>query len=168
MTRQAQEAIRPIRMPFPYFSLDGTTDLAQFNQGPPWRLRRLVRIFGGQTPQVQDAFSPPGGTPVLGVELRALDAVGFTLVQSAPSPVILSVAKTNSSVVFTWSAVSGQKYQVMDSTNLAAQSWVNVGSVITASGTNASFTNTIGPDKQLGFYRVEVAWAVPAAMLSWA
>ena len=137
-----------------YFSLNGTTDLAQFNQDPSGDYGDWYSIFGGQVPEVQDAFSAAGASPVLGVELRALDAMGFTLVQATPKPVILSVVKTNGSVVFTWSAVSGQKYQVLDSTNLASQSWTNLGSSITASGTNVSFTNTVGPDKQR-FYRVE-------------
>ena len=139
-----------------YFSLNGTTDVAQFNQDPSGDYGDWYSIYGGQTPEVQDAFSIAGASPVLGAEARALDAIGFTLVQSVPQPVILSVVKTNSSVVFAWSAISGQKYQVLGSTNLASQTWTNIGSSITASGTNASFTNTIGPDKQR-FYRVEVS-----------
>jgi len=59
-----------------YFSLDGTTLLARFNQdeagdfGDWWSP-------GKQTPQVQDAFGTAGAAPVLGVELRVLDAVGY-------------------------------------------------------------------------------------------
>ncbi|MCW3096030.1 MAG: hypothetical protein JWL77_1648 [Chthonomonadaceae bacterium] len=59
-----------------YLSLDGTTDLARYNN---------VNNGGdygdyhtGGTPQVQDAFATPGAHPVLGVELRSLDAIGYT------------------------------------------------------------------------------------------
>jgi len=61
-----------------FLSLDGTTDLARYNN---------VNNGGdtgdyhtGGTPQVQDAFATPGAHPVLGVELRALDAIGYTRV----------------------------------------------------------------------------------------
>ena len=62
-----------------YFSIDGgTTDLARFNQnsggdyGDWWST-------GTHTPQVQDAFATPGANPTLGVELIALDVIGFDL-----------------------------------------------------------------------------------------
>jgi hypothetical protein len=70
-----------------FFSIDGTNDLAQFHlrgsdmgdfgdwetgQGP-----------GGSAPRVQDWSATPFVTPVLGVELRALDVIGYT---NAPEP----------------------------------------------------------------------------------
>ncbi len=66
-----------------FFSLDGTTDLAQFNQfqGGDFGDWLSSPVFPPQqtfpAPQVQDAFQTPGATPSLGVELRALDAIGF-------------------------------------------------------------------------------------------
>ena len=67
-----------------FFSIDGTTDLARFNQnstgdyGDWWST-------GPHTPQVQDAFATPGATPSLGsAELTALDVIGYTL--AAPEP----------------------------------------------------------------------------------
>jgi hypothetical protein len=59
-----------------YFSLDGTTDLARFNQTQGGDFGDWYSP-GGQTPQVQDAAGTPGATPVLDVELRVLDAIGF-------------------------------------------------------------------------------------------
>jgi len=65
-----------------YFSIDGTTDLARFNQdsrgdyGDWWSA-------GGQTPKVQDAVGTPGAQPNLGVELTGLDVIGYDL---APVP----------------------------------------------------------------------------------
>jgi hypothetical protein len=60
-----------------YFSLDGTTHLARFNQHAVGDFSDWYSYYGGQTPQVQDAYSTPGAAPVLGVELRALDAIGY-------------------------------------------------------------------------------------------
>ncbi len=61
-----------------YFSLDGITDLAQYNQEQGGDFSDWYSFFGDEIPQVQDAYSLPGVTPVLGVELRALDAVGYS------------------------------------------------------------------------------------------
>jgi len=66
-----------------YCSFDGVTDIARFNQNQNGDFADWYSP-GGQTPQVQDAFGTPGSTPVLGVELRVLDAIGFT---RNPSPV---------------------------------------------------------------------------------
>jgi hypothetical protein len=94
-------------------------------------------------------------SPVLGVELWALDAIGFTLIKPAPQPVIQSVVNTGNSVVITWSTVSGQNYQMQDETNMTTPSWTNLGSAVAATGSTASFTNTIGPDAHR-YYRVQV------------
>jgi hypothetical protein len=63
-----------------FFSINGgVTDLARFNQnsggdyGDWWST-------GAHTPQVQDAFGTPGAIPNLGVELTALDVIGYDLV----------------------------------------------------------------------------------------
>jgi len=71
-----------------YFSLNGTTDLAQFdNQADggdygDWQSNPLPN---GVQPQVQDAFATPGADPSLGVELTALDAIGYTLTTPEPA-----------------------------------------------------------------------------------
>ena len=71
-----------------YFSIDGgVSNLAEFNNCSN----------GGDTgdwatttaaPQVQDAFGTPGADPILGVEITALNAIGFELV---PEPVSIGL-----------------------------------------------------------------------------
>ncbi len=73
-----------------YFSIDGTTLLAQFhnvNDGADygdWE--------SSATPQVQDAYATPGSHPQLGVELRALDVIGFDLAAPEPATWLLTLA----------------------------------------------------------------------------
>lgn len=62
-----------------YFSLDGTTQLARFNQtsGGDFGDFYSTGVF---TPQVQDAFGNPGSAEILGnAELTALDVIGYNL-----------------------------------------------------------------------------------------
>ncbi len=61
-----------------YFSIDGTTMLARYNQNSGGDYGDWWSAFGGNTPQVQDAFSTPGATANLGVEVTLLDALGWT------------------------------------------------------------------------------------------
>ena len=65
-----------------YFSLNGTTTLARYNQDPTGDFGDFWSL-GGQTYQIQDAFSSEGVFTTMNVETRMLDAVGFTL---APVP----------------------------------------------------------------------------------
>jgi hypothetical protein len=63
-----------------FFSIDGTTDLAQFdnqNDGGDWGDWQSNPLPPGVLPKVQDAFATPGANPALGVELVALDAIGY-------------------------------------------------------------------------------------------
>ncbi len=69
-----------------FFSLDGTTKLVQFNQDKNGDFGDWFSVNGGQKTQVQDAFTGPGVAPVLGVELRVLDAIGYRLWTSTPPP----------------------------------------------------------------------------------
>ena len=68
-----------------YFSLDGTTQLARFNQDANGDYGDFWSSAGGNIPQVQDAFSTPGATPNMFAELVMLDAVGWNL-KSVPEP----------------------------------------------------------------------------------
>ncbi|HLX61025.1 MAG TPA: NF038122 family metalloprotease [Planctomycetota bacterium] len=88
-----------------FFSLDGTTLLAQFNQDKSGDFGDWYSVNGGQTPQVQDAFGTPGDHEVLGVELRVLDAIGWTRGQSGGGgpnlpPVITSAANCSPNPAF--------------------------------------------------------------------
>ena len=80
-----------------WFSIDGTTNLARFNQGSinnnggdygDWWSNNGGGngIPGSPTPQVQDAFATPGSHPTLGVELTALDAIGYNFSNTNPVP----------------------------------------------------------------------------------
>jgi hypothetical protein len=138
-----------------YFSIDGTNDLAQFNQVGSGDYGDWYSYYGGVVPEVQDAFATPGTSPNLGVELRVLDVLGYHRVVQVPTPEFVSETRSGNSLMLVWTAVSGIGYQVQDSTNLTSSVWNNIGSSITASSSTASYTDTIGPS-QLRFYRVEV------------
>ena len=60
-----------------YFSLDGTTLLARFNQQAGGDFSDW-HSPGNQTPQVQDASQSQGVAPEMGVEWRCLDAIGYS------------------------------------------------------------------------------------------
>jgi hypothetical protein len=65
-----------------FFSLDGPTDLAQFdnqNDGGDFGDWQSNPLPPGTPPKVQDAFATAGAHPSLGVELRALDVIGYDL-----------------------------------------------------------------------------------------
>jgi hypothetical protein len=69
-----------------FFSIDTTTDLAQFdnqNQGTDFGDWQSNPLPSGVQPEVQDAVFSPGATPALGVELTALDVIGYDLSQQA-------------------------------------------------------------------------------------
>jgi hypothetical protein len=61
-----------------WFSIDGTSRLAKYNQkfnadmSDWWSL-------GGHTPQVQDAYNTPGASPSMNVEWTVLDVLGWSL-----------------------------------------------------------------------------------------
>jgi hypothetical protein len=85
-----------------FFSIDGTTDLAQFNQNSSgdfgdWQSNPLPP---GTPPRVQDAFATPGASPMLGVELTALDVIGYDLV---PQPFTGTGYWKNAFITGSWS-----------------------------------------------------------------
>jgi hypothetical protein len=76
-----------------FFSITGATDLAQFdNQSDggdtgDWQSNPRPN---GVPPKVQDAFATPGASPQLGVELIALEAVGYDAI-ATPEPSTVSL-----------------------------------------------------------------------------
>lgn len=70
-----------------YFSIDGTTQLARFNQDGQGD---YGDFHDGGTPQVQDAYGTVGSAPQLGVELIGLDAIGYDLA-AVPEPATISI-----------------------------------------------------------------------------
>lgn len=71
-----------------FFSLDGTTDLVQFNQDGTGDYGDWLSVNGSPLPQVQDAFGTAGVVPLFVVEPRALDVIGYTRVDSSVPGVI--------------------------------------------------------------------------------
>jgi hypothetical protein len=72
-----------------FFSIDGTTDLAQFdnqNDGGDFGDWQSNPLPGGTQPRVQDAFATPGAHPSLSTELTALDVIGYTQQSPIPEP----------------------------------------------------------------------------------
>ena len=135
-----------------YFSLDGTNDLAQFNQVNSGDFGDWYSYYGGVVPQVQDAFFTPGANPKLRVELRVLDVLGYHRVIP---PNFVSATCSGNTITLVWTTVSGSSYQLLYSTNLILSVWNNLGSSITASNFTESYTDTIGSN-QHRFYRVEL------------
>ena len=70
-----------------YFSINGTTLLAQYNQSGSGDFGDF--ISGGPL-HVQNAFATPGAQPNLDVELRMLDVVGFNFAET-PEPTTISM-----------------------------------------------------------------------------
>jgi hypothetical protein len=74
-----------------YLSINGATDLAQFNNPNysscgPNNCGDYGDWASGATAQVQDAFGTPGSNPTLGInEITALDVIGYELV-TTPEP----------------------------------------------------------------------------------
>ncbi len=67
-----------------YFSINGTTDLVQFNQHAGGDFSDFFSYpNGGNPPRVQDAYATQGATPNLGIEFTALDVMGYHLVPLA-------------------------------------------------------------------------------------
>ena len=70
-------------------------------------------------------------------------------------PVLQTVSTSNGMLRFTWSAVVGTVFQVQYKTNLGQADWTNLGSTITATGSTATASDPVGPDRHR-FYRVAV------------
>jgi hypothetical protein len=83
-------------------------------------------------------------------DFLALDNVS---VMPVPGPALRAPAVAKGSIQLAWTAVPGVQYQVQYKTNLTQTSWINLGSVITATMNPMTFSNNIGPDPQR-FYRV--------------
>jgi hypothetical protein len=78
-----------------FFSIDGTTRLAEFNNqdgSADWGDWRSNPLLLGVQPKVQDAFATPGASPVNTVEWRALDVIGYDLVAPEPGTIVIGAA----------------------------------------------------------------------------
>jgi hypothetical protein len=79
----------------------------------------------------------------------------YTIPISVPEPVLQSVTGAGGTLTFTWNAVMNADYQLQYSTDLTQTNWTDLGSLITATNTVMSATDSIGPDPQR-FYRLLV------------
>lgn len=68
---------------------------------------------------------------------------------------LLSVNRTNNTATVQWLSVNGKRYQMAFRTNLVSGGWTNLGSVVTASGTNTSFNDTTASNS-FRSYRIQV------------
>jgi hypothetical protein len=78
---------------FAFFSIDGNTALAEFdnqNDGGDFGDWQSNPRRAGVPSEVQDAFTSPGVNPSLSVELNALDVIGYDRVAAAVAPSISS------------------------------------------------------------------------------
>jgi len=124
-----------------YFSIDGTSRLAQFNQDDGGDFSDWYSL-GFHTPRVQDAFGTPGAIPTLGVELIGLDVIGYNLV---PPALTMSPAGSGQMTIAWPTDVPG--FILQESTGNTPFSWEN-----SASGSdNPATISTTGTAK---FYRL--------------
>jgi hypothetical protein len=142
-----------------YFSIDGTNLLARFNQtqgldyGDWW-------VAGTHPAQVQDADIRAGAIFDLGVELTALDVIGYDLLP-LPQPGItgIGVSGTNLTLNGTNGLASGT-YYVLASTNLTLplSQWTPVATnMLDANGDfTIVVTNAVSPNIQQQFYILQL------------
>jgi hypothetical protein len=100
-----------------FFSIDSSTDLAQFdnqNDGGDFGDWQSNPLPTGVLPKVQDAFTGPGVSPALSVELIALDVIGYNPVSPSitaqPSSQTITSGSTATMSV-TASGTAPLKYQ---------------------------------------------------------
>jgi hypothetical protein len=126
-----------------FFSIDGTTDLAQFNQVQSGDLGDWYSFGGGVTPQVQDAFTSPNVSPVLGVELRVLDAIGYTRV--LPQASIVASAGTGGVISpagsFNKNLGSSQPFTATPNASNIVSQWLVDAAVVQTGGSNYTLAN---------------------------
>lgn len=68
---------------------------------------------------------------------------------------ILSVNRTSNTATVQWLSVNGKRYQLAFRTNLFSGGWTNLGSIVTATGTNTSFNDTTATNS-FRSYRLQV------------
>jgi hypothetical protein len=125
-----------------YFSLDGTTQLARYNQTQGGDFQDWYSP-GGQTPQVQDAIGTHGSTPVLGVELRMLDVIGWTPV-AAQSTITASAGSGGTispSGAILKSAGTSQLFTATPNSGNIVNQWLLDGASVQTGGTTYTLSN---------------------------
>lgn len=82
--------------------------------------------------------------------------VGFVegaIIEVIPAPPLLARLQVTTNATISWNSQSNLQYQVQYSTLLTSNSWLNLGSPVTATGTNSSFTDLMTTNRSR-FYRI--------------
>lgn len=72
-----------------------------------------------------------------------------------PRPLMTNIIRQPEAMVISWSAISGQQYQLETTTNLLSDSWEELGPALTAVNSAIFYTNSL-PIQSQQFYRVRV------------
>ena len=83
----------------------------------------------------------------------AIDNLSFSAAVPVPVPVNLQIGGTN--LIFNWTGVAGQTYQLEYKDNLAAPTWTPLGSPATGNGGSMTTTNNFGVSGQR-FFRLRL------------
>jgi hypothetical protein len=81
------------------------------------------------------------------------DSKSFTVTVD-PRPMLQAIALSNNLIGLSWNAISGQTYRVQFKQDLSSANWSNLPPDVTASGSSAAKTDSIGHSVRL--YRVQV------------
>jgi hypothetical protein len=125
-----------------FFALDGVTDIAQFNQFSGGDFGDWYSYDATVVPQVQDAFLDPGVNPILGVELRVHDVIGYTRVTPTNNvPVLTGAVLSSGNLQFNVLGLVGTNYIVYYSTNLT--NWQPLSTNVIATNGVAVITDSV-------------------------
>jgi hypothetical protein len=135
-----------------YFSLNGTNHLAQFNQYDGGDFGDWYSYDVTVVPQVQDAFLGPGVNPVLGIELRVLDVIGFTRVLPTTNvgTRLTGAVVTGKNFEFNLTGSVGSEWIIESSSNLTT--WTPLSTNTIPGSGSVSVTNSISANAH-EFYR---------------
>jgi hypothetical protein len=87
-------------------------------------------------------------------ESLMFDALAFFEVIPQPLLATPVFQPGQGSVVLTWNSIPGRKYRVQVKSDLAAPIWINLGSILTATGPTESITDLTASMSSQRFYRV--------------
>ena len=130
-------------------AVDGTaainqTNLSVLNQAiPNWPPGAALWL-------VWEMTDPAGKSQGLGIDNLSFTASN----QPLTAPVLLSIQQFATNLVFNWSTLVGQKYQVEFNNDLSTTNWVPLGVPVTGNGNPLSATNN--PASPRLFYRVRI------------
>jgi hypothetical protein len=138
-----------------YCSFDGTTHLDQFNQYQGGDMSDWYSYYGGVVPEVQDAFLRNGVNPVMGVEFRVLDAIGYTRASNTVTTNFAATlsggAVTNGNFTFTLTGFSGSNYVILTSSDFIV--WTPISTnVVGTNNTSGILLGAVGTNSHR-FYR---------------